>query len=167
MSGSDTFCPNGVYGTMGVPDAANVPGGRSNSVSWTDSTGNLWFFGGWDCGMSNYNDLWRYEIEQECNDDNDCNEGETCVDGSCKSIPDNPPVLTAGPFLAAGTWPVLPTSAESPMYLDQNYSVLWTFSDDFAPAPKTARTQPSIRHWAAALDRLLRYRQCGQGICVR
>ncbi len=29
--------------------------------------------------------------------------------------PDKPPVITAGPFVAAGPWPVLPTSQESPM----------------------------------------------------
>ena len=36
----------GVYGTKGVPAAANVPGARDESISWTDSTGNLWLFGG-------------------------------------------------------------------------------------------------------------------------
>ena len=46
--------------------------------------------------------------------------------------PDAPPVITAGPYLAAGTWPVLPTSPESAFELDANYDVLWTFSDDFA-----------------------------------
>ncbi len=46
--------------------------------------------------------------------------------------PDAPPVITAGPYLAAGWWPVLPTSSESAFELDVNYDVLWTFSDDFA-----------------------------------
>ena len=68
----------------------------------------------------------------ECDDDSECRAGYQCVDRMCEPIPDDPPVIGDGPFLAAGTWPVLPTSAESPMYLDQNYSVLWTFSDDFA-----------------------------------
>ena len=36
----------GVYGTKGVPDAANVPGARDESISWTDSAGNVWLFGG-------------------------------------------------------------------------------------------------------------------------
>ena len=45
--------------------------------------------------------------------------------------PDAPPVITAGPYLAAGWWPLLPTSAESAFELDVNYDVLWTFSDDF------------------------------------
>ena len=69
----------------------------------------------------------------ECLVNEDCSEGYECAAGVC--VEDNPPALTSGPYLAAGTWPVLPTSAESPMYLDQNYSVLWTFSDDFASCP--------------------------------
>ena len=34
--------------------------------------------------------------------------------------------------MAAGTWPVLPTSASRAFVLDQNEYVLWTFSDDYA-----------------------------------
>ncbi len=34
------------YGTLGVASTSNVPGSRSNSVSWTGSTGNFWLFGG-------------------------------------------------------------------------------------------------------------------------
>ncbi|HUD23660.1 MAG TPA: kelch repeat-containing protein, partial [Acidobacteriaceae bacterium] len=36
----------GVYGTLGVASATNVPGERDAPVSWTDSSGNLWLFGG-------------------------------------------------------------------------------------------------------------------------
>ena len=36
----------GVYGTLGTPAAGNVPGGRFGAVSWTDSSGHLWLFGG-------------------------------------------------------------------------------------------------------------------------
>ena len=36
----------GTYGTRGMPDAANVPGARDGSISWTDESGNLWLFGG-------------------------------------------------------------------------------------------------------------------------
>ena len=129
VSGS-SFALNqvGVYGTKGVPDAANVPGARSASTSWIDSSDSLWLFGG-----SGYrNDFWRYKVPQ-CLTDSDCEEGYECVDGVCEAlVTDNPPALIAGPYLAAGTWPVLPTSAESPMYLDANSDVLWKFSDDFA-----------------------------------
>ena len=42
----------GVYGIKGVPDAANVPGAREGSISWTDATGNLWLFGGYGYGSA-------------------------------------------------------------------------------------------------------------------
>ena len=68
MGGSSTVptTPNygrpGVYGTLGVPAAGNVPGGRDSAVSWTDASGNLWLFGGWGLdsvgNVSNLNDLW-------------------------------------------------------------------------------------------------------------
>lgn len=54
----------GVYGSLGVAEAGNTPGGRVASVSWTDSTGNLWLFGGegYDSTGVNgkLNDLWRF-----------------------------------------------------------------------------------------------------------
>ena len=46
VSGSDVINQNGVYGTKGTAHSANVPGCRSDSVSWIDSSGNLWLFGG-------------------------------------------------------------------------------------------------------------------------
>ena len=66
MSGSNTGFQNGVYGTMGVPDAANVPGSRWGSISWTDNLGNFWLFGGQGLDIGNshsgwLNDLWRYD----------------------------------------------------------------------------------------------------------
>lgn len=54
----------GVYGTLGVPAAANVPEGRSGAVSWIDSSGNLWLFGGSDAyaySGGELNDLWKYQ----------------------------------------------------------------------------------------------------------
>ena len=48
------------------------------------------------------------------------------------AVTDAPPVIASGPFLAAGLWPVLPTLASQVFVLDQNYFVLWTFSDDYA-----------------------------------
>ncbi len=64
VSGSNTAYALGVYGTQGVPDAANVPSSRYSSVSWIDSTGSLWLFGGWARDALGYvayiNDLWVY-----------------------------------------------------------------------------------------------------------
>ena len=54
----------GVYGIKGTPDPANVPGARSNALSWTDLSGNSWMFGGsgWDSAgnLGDLNDLWEY-----------------------------------------------------------------------------------------------------------
>jgi hypothetical protein len=46
VSGSNTFDSIGVYGTQGTPSASNIPGARFGALGWTDSSGNLWLFGG-------------------------------------------------------------------------------------------------------------------------
>src|SRR6185437_3598603 len=55
---------SGIYGTQGVPATGNVPGARYEPVSWTDSAGNFWLFGGQgydSAGKQGYlNDLWEY-----------------------------------------------------------------------------------------------------------
>ena len=54
----------GSYGTQGTAAASNMPGGRSGSVSWVDSRGNLWLFGGAGHDSTGayglMNDLWSY-----------------------------------------------------------------------------------------------------------
>jgi len=71
VSGSSSSPGNefGVYGTEGVPASTNIPGGRSSGVSWIDSGGNLWLFGGsgWDStGRANMlNDLWEFNPSTE------------------------------------------------------------------------------------------------------
>jgi len=67
VSGSTTGTASGVYGTLGVSSANNVPGGRAGAVSWADSSGNLWLFGGDGLGStyvpvanSYLNDLWEF-----------------------------------------------------------------------------------------------------------
>jgi N-acetylneuraminic acid mutarotase len=62
VSGSSSTNASGVYGSQGVPDPANVPGARAYAVSWIDSTGNLWLFGGRDPSGAVYNDLWRFDV---------------------------------------------------------------------------------------------------------
>jgi len=48
----------GHWGTKGVPDTANYPPGHfEKAAAWTDSVGDLWFYGG---GAANA--LWRYQI---------------------------------------------------------------------------------------------------------
>jgi len=64
------FAVNGVYGTLGIPDAANIPGGRVGAANWTDQQGNFWLYGGnWgpfiNTGIAapylSFNDLWVYD----------------------------------------------------------------------------------------------------------
>ena len=65
MSGSNTVSQPGYYGTMGSPSSINVPGARDGSVSWTDSVGNMWLFGGQGYDVAGsyglLNDLWRFD----------------------------------------------------------------------------------------------------------
>ncbi len=65
VSGSDLVSQSGTYGTQGTADPTNVPGARGFSVSWTDSSGNLWLFGGlgYDSAgdLDILNDLWKYD----------------------------------------------------------------------------------------------------------
>ncbi|HWE86645.1 MAG TPA: chitobiase/beta-hexosaminidase C-terminal domain-containing protein [Terracidiphilus sp.] len=74
MGGSSTIPPTnsgygspqpGVYGTLGMPDAGNIPGGRGSATAWTDSSGNFWLFGGLssdpvDGDQVIPNDLWEF-----------------------------------------------------------------------------------------------------------
>lgn len=57
--------PLGVYGTLGTPASGNTPGARKNAVTWTDSSGNLWLFGGGEDVYGHdapllFNDIWRF-----------------------------------------------------------------------------------------------------------
>jgi len=55
----------GVYGTLGKPAPANIPGGRKRTISWTDASGNSWLFGGegYDSVGTGglLNDLWKFD----------------------------------------------------------------------------------------------------------
>jgi N-acetylneuraminic acid mutarotase len=64
MGGSASTNVWGVYGTQGTAAPGNTPGSRSSAVSWTDSAGNLWLFGGYgydaNGDLGNLNDLWEF-----------------------------------------------------------------------------------------------------------
>jgi len=64
VSRSDTTNALGTYGIQGTAAAANVPGARWAPTTWTDSSGNLWLFGGsgYDSTGQNgfLNDLWEF-----------------------------------------------------------------------------------------------------------
>jgi N-acetylneuraminic acid mutarotase len=74
IGGSDLFqncnsgCvfPIGVYGTLGMAAATNMPGGRTSAATWTDKNGNLWMFGGLGYDsvgyIANLNDFWEFDV---------------------------------------------------------------------------------------------------------
>ena len=71
VSGSSTYNILGTYGTLGTAASANVPGARNHAATWTDSSGNLWLFGGngYDSvgtlingGIPTLNDLWKFTV---------------------------------------------------------------------------------------------------------
>ena len=55
---------SGVYGSLGSPSAANLPGARTTASSWIDGSGNLWLFGGQGYDITGQegqlNDLWEF-----------------------------------------------------------------------------------------------------------
>ncbi len=63
VAGSNTVNATGIYGTLGTGTASTVPGARNGAVSWIDSSGNLWLFGGaigFGGSAGFLNDLWQY-----------------------------------------------------------------------------------------------------------
>jgi len=56
----------GVYGTQQTAAAGQFPGSRWSAGGWADSSGNIWFFGGWGYASSLaqstgfLNDVWEY-----------------------------------------------------------------------------------------------------------
>src|SRR5579871_4199707 len=46
VGGSSGFDQAGIYGTLGVAAAGNIPGARTQAMGWKDSSGNFWLFGG-------------------------------------------------------------------------------------------------------------------------
>jgi N-acetylneuraminic acid mutarotase len=58
-SGSDIFMQPGIYGTRNIASPSNVPGSRVWAVSWRDSSGKFWLFGG--SGGDTLNDLWKFD----------------------------------------------------------------------------------------------------------
>jgi N-acetylneuraminic acid mutarotase len=67
ISGSSASNGNSSYGTVGIPSASNVPGGRDVAASWIDPSGNFWLFGGYGFDSSNtfanagnLGDLWEF-----------------------------------------------------------------------------------------------------------
>ena len=78
ISGSNIIDQAGVYGTQGTTALSNTPGARNGAMTWKDTQGNFWLFGGYGYGSNNtnigyLNDLWKF---------NPVNETWTWVSGS-------------------------------------------------------------------------------------
>jgi len=64
VNGSSSGGDSGSYGSKGVAAAGNTPPSRHSGVTWIDSSGHLWLFGGFnDTNLTgSLNDLWTYDI---------------------------------------------------------------------------------------------------------
>jgi hypothetical protein len=71
MGGGSTETRGGIYGTLGVPSEANLPGGRHGASGWTDTSGNFWLFAGNALDANGMiglpNDLWVYQPSNTTN----------------------------------------------------------------------------------------------------
>ncbi len=65
IAGPSVSEQSGGYGVKGTPAGSNAPGGRSLAKGWTDTSGNLWLFGGMgkdSAGTTSMlNDLWKFD----------------------------------------------------------------------------------------------------------
>lgn len=64
INGTSNLNDYGTYGTQGVEAPTNKPGGRRDFVTWKDSGGTMWLFGGYGRASSTtvgyLCDLWKY-----------------------------------------------------------------------------------------------------------
>jgi hypothetical protein len=65
VGGTNLAANAGSYGTPGVPAASNLPPARTDAISWVDSAGIFWLFGGAQLNaqggyLAVFNDLWSY-----------------------------------------------------------------------------------------------------------
>lgn len=70
IGGSFLKGQKGNYGSMGIVDKDNIPGGRAYATSWIDKDGNLILFGGFAIdalgNIGPLNDMWKYDIKKSC-----------------------------------------------------------------------------------------------------
>ena len=65
VGGTSTAANAGSYGTQGVAAAGNLPPARTDAISWVDSAGIFWLFGGAQLDSNGgylavFNDLWSF-----------------------------------------------------------------------------------------------------------
>ncbi len=63
IGGSKLANASGTYGALGASSTSYAPGGRVGAAAWTDSSGDIWFFGGQGIGAAGASgylaDLWE------------------------------------------------------------------------------------------------------------
>jgi Galactose oxidase, central domain len=65
VAGPNVWGQNAAYGTQGSAGTGNTPGDRHGEATWTDSSGNLWLFGGLNPNTGAFlNDIWRFSNGQ-------------------------------------------------------------------------------------------------------
>jgi N-acetylneuraminic acid mutarotase len=120
MSGGTEINAMGIYGTLGTAASGNVPGSRYNAVSWADSSGNLWLFGGfgYDSSGSEYdlNDLWEFNLSSKT---------WTWVSGGSTVTG-----IAPGNLCVAGQYGTEGTAASSNFPGGRNAAVSWTDSSN-------------------------------------
>lgn len=66
VNGTNLIDQVGVYGTQGISNSLNTPGGRWIYCVWKDTVGNFWLFGGAGIDATGsaglLNDLWKYDV---------------------------------------------------------------------------------------------------------
>ena len=68
VSGSNTVNVTGFYGNQGIFSTTIYPGSRSSAISWVDSSGVLWMFGGYGYDQAGLvgplDDIWKFDPVQ-------------------------------------------------------------------------------------------------------
>ncbi|MGD0940443.1 MAG: kelch repeat-containing protein [Terracidiphilus sp.] len=157
VSGSSTITAGGfqpgIYGTLGTPSSGNIPGSRANALTWSDSSGNLWLYGGngldADSNSGYLADLWEF---------NSSTSEWTWVNGSnqlnCSGIGQGycfqPVVYGALGTTATGSTPGSRSSAASWTDSDGNFWLFggWGFaSAGISELNDLWEFHPSINEW--------------------
>lgn len=65
VSGSSTPAAAGSYGSLDVTADGSAPGARSSHVTWLDTNGNVWVYGGYGIDSAaqtgNLDDMWKFD----------------------------------------------------------------------------------------------------------
>ncbi|WP_298156296.1 kelch repeat-containing protein [Flavobacterium sp.] len=120
VSGFSGITEAPIHGIQGVPAPENTPGGRWGSVTWTDTYGNLWLFGG-DSQAGYRNDLWKYDMatgQWTWMKGSQLPNGASVFNGL--TAPENTP--SADSFQMSNPW----TSGDNILWLQIQYSV-WKY----------------------------------------